>query len=134
MFVMAGKGVGVRAQGTCGALCRRADSALPLALTNGYAFLVNVRTHAAPANPRLTPCHRMRRALRFTPAQRRTATSTLFAATALAAVLTVAATQAFPCPRRRGRFADADEGSSVRTETVVARRPSRWIEEVHPAA
>jgi cytochrome c oxidase assembly factor 2 len=80
----------------------------------------------------------MRRALRLTPAQRRSATTSLFAATALAAVLSVSAA-ALPCPAHGGRFADADTpaekaGARPAAATVVARRPRRWIEEVHPAA
>jgi cytochrome c oxidase assembly factor 2 len=81
----------------------------------------------------------MRRALRLTPAQRRSATTSLFAATALAAVLSVSAA-ALPCPAHGGRFADADTPAEKTgaprpaAATVVARRPRRWIEEVHPAA
>jgi hypothetical protein len=79
----------------------------------------------------------MRRALRLTPAQRRSATTSLFAATALAAVLSVSAAA---LPAHGGRFADADTPAEKAgaprpaAATVVARRPRRWIEEVHPAA
>jgi cytochrome c oxidase assembly factor 2 len=83
----------------------------------------------------------MAKALRFTPSQRRHATSTLFAVTALAAVITVAASNVLPCPvkPKRGRFADSEEDgvqsqAGVKGITVVARRPSRWIQETHPTA
>ncbi|KAJ6539181.1 hypothetical protein B0H19DRAFT_346495 [Mycena capillaripes] len=80
----------------------------------------------------------MYRALRFT--QQRQFVSSLFGITFLAAVITVSASSILPCPARpnKGRFADSEvEGviseGEVRRVTV-AKRPRRWIEEVHPNA
>ncbi|KAJ6509978.1 hypothetical protein C8R47DRAFT_964502 [Mycena vitilis] len=79
----------------------------------------------------------MNRALRFS--QRRQFVSSLFGLTFLGAVVTVSASNILPCPARptKGRYADSDVeggisgGEEVRRVTV-AKRPRRWIEEVHP--
>jgi cytochrome c oxidase assembly factor 2 len=82
----------------------------------------------------------MSRGLRFTPVQRRHATSTLFAATAIAAIVVVASSNILPCPVRpnRGRYADSEEGLTLQdggsARPIVARRPRRWIEETAPSA
>jgi len=80
----------------------------------------------------------MYRALRFT--QQRQFVSSLFGITFLAAVITVSASSILPCPARpnKGRFADSEvEGAISEGEVrrvTVAKRPRRWIEEVHPNA
>ncbi|KAJ7699913.1 hypothetical protein B0H17DRAFT_1047639 [Mycena rosella] len=81
----------------------------------------------------------MYRALRFT--QQRQFVSSLFGFTFLAAVVTVSASNILPCPARlnKGRYADSnieDEhgmgGAEGARPVTVAKRPRRWIEEVHP--
>ncbi|KAJ7179826.1 hypothetical protein C8R43DRAFT_1055705 [Mycena crocata] len=82
----------------------------------------------------------MYRALRFT--QQRQFVSSLFGFTFIAAVVTVSASNILPCPARitKGRYADSDgEGERMGTNeglgpqrVTVAKRPRRWIEEVHP--
>jgi cytochrome c oxidase assembly factor 2 len=75
------------------------------------------------------------RTIRFSPAQRRHAVSSLFALTALGAVVTVTAAQLLPCPVRKHRVRFADDGSSpdapptMSGPPIVERRPRRWIEE-----
>ncbi|KAJ7283825.1 hypothetical protein C8J57DRAFT_1121603 [Mycena rebaudengoi] len=77
----------------------------------------------------------MNRALRFT--QRRTFVSSLFGFTFFATVITVSASNILPCPARsnKGRYADSElermDADGARSVTV-AKRPRRWIEEVHP--
>ncbi|KAK7695685.1 hypothetical protein QCA50_000321 [Cerrena zonata] len=80
---------------------------------------------------------RTSRALRFTPRQRRAFVSYLFGATAFASILTVSASDVLPCPAHvtRARFADSEEDGRVmkeRRQTVVEKRPRRWIEEKNP--
>ncbi|KAJ6629160.1 hypothetical protein B0H10DRAFT_1988185 [Mycena sp. CBHHK59/15] len=77
----------------------------------------------------------MYRALRFT--QRRNFVSSLFGFTFFATVITVSASNILPCPARpnKGRHADSElegmDADGVR-RVIVAKRPRRWIEEVHP--
>ncbi|KAJ7937215.1 hypothetical protein B0H13DRAFT_1944799 [Mycena leptocephala] len=79
----------------------------------------------------------MYRALRFT--QQRQFVSSLFGFTFLAAVVTVSASSILPCPARsnKGRFADSEvEGGGIgdgeARRVTIAKKPRRWIEEVHP--
>jgi len=78
----------------------------------------------------------MYRALRFT--QQRQFVSSLFGLTFLAAVVTVSASSILPCPARsnKARFADSEGENEIAEGDVrrvtVAKRPRRWIEEVHP--
>jgi len=81
----------------------------------------------------------MNRALRFT--QQRQFVSSLFAFTFLAAVVTVSASNILPCPVRpnKARYADSEAdsamggaGGEAAQRVTVAKRPRRWIEEVHP--
>ncbi|KAJ7507588.1 hypothetical protein B0H11DRAFT_1967816 [Mycena galericulata] len=78
----------------------------------------------------------MNRALRFT--QQRRFVSSLFGFTFLAAVVTVSASNILPCPARpkKGRYADSEIEGGIGEEgarrVTVAKRPRRWIEEVHP--
>ncbi|KAH9943074.1 uncharacterized protein BXZ73DRAFT_97136 [Epithele typhae] len=76
------------------------------------------------------------RTLKLNPRQRRTALSSLFGLTALAALATVSASALLPCPVPRSRFADDGGGGAPagghRVTTVVDRKPRRWIEETRP--
>ena len=77
---------------------------------------------------------------RLTTRRARSLTSSLFGVTFLACVLTVSASNMFPCPAhsQRGRFADGDIDSSrhpLRSRTVVVeKRARRWMEERHPSS
>ncbi|KAH9964311.1 hypothetical protein BJV74DRAFT_303854 [Russula compacta] len=77
-------------------------------------------------------------AFRLTTRRARSLTTSLFGVTFLACILTVSASDMFPCPAhsQRGRFADGDdnEGPSSRRAIVVEKRPRRWIEERHPSS
>ncbi|KAI0315394.1 hypothetical protein OF83DRAFT_357710 [Amylostereum chailletii] len=76
--------------------------------------------------------------VRITSRTKRTLTSSLFALTFFASVLTVSASQILPCPAHvhRGRFADGSEPMQAREGSsrpaVVEKRPRRWIEEKPP--
>jgi cytochrome c oxidase assembly factor 2 len=76
---------------------------------------------------------------RLTTRRTRSLASSLFGVTFLACVLTVSASDVFPCPAhsQRGRFADGDMDGSrhpPKSRTVVVeKRARRWIEERHPS-
>ena len=74
-----------------------------------------------------------RAAAHFRVLRNKTLTSTLFAITFAASVLTVAASNVLPCPVRpdRLRFAEGS-GAADGRPVVVQKRPSRWIEERPP--
>jgi cytochrome c oxidase assembly factor 2 len=76
---------------------------------------------------------------RLTTRRARSVTSSLFGVTFLACVLTVSASNVFPCPAhsQRGRFADGEPDSSRRPmprTVVVEKRARRWIEERRPSS
>ncbi|KAF8351293.1 hypothetical protein F5887DRAFT_936801 [Amanita rubescens] len=66
---------------------------------------------------------------RFT--QRRIFSSTLFAITFFASMVTVSASNILPCPARpdKNRFADSDAEKGVGGIVKVTKKPHRWIEE-----
>lgn len=74
-----------------------------------------------------------RAAAHFRVLRNKTLTSTLFAITFAASVLTVAASNVLPCPVRpdRLRFAEGSSAADGRP-VIVQKRPSRWIEERAP--
>lgn len=68
----------------------------------------------------------MFRLLRFNASQRRSFISSLFTATFVASVITVAASSILPCPaRKNGIHSDG--------KVMVERRQKRWIEEKPPS-